>query len=47
VIAYAHNVHTNEALRRAGVKVETFRGELLSIRNGGPHCLILPLVRHK
>jgi arginine deiminase len=47
VIAYSHNVHTNEALRRAGVKVETFPGELLSIRNGGPHCLILPLVRRK
>ncbi|MFH1575011.1 MAG: arginine deiminase family protein [Acidobacteriota bacterium] len=47
VIAYAHNVHTNEALRRAGVEVLTFPGELLSIRNGGPHCLILPLVRTK
>lgn len=45
VIAYAHNVHTNEALRRAGIKVETFPGEILSLRNGGPHCLILPLVR--
>lgn len=45
VIAYAHNVHTNAALRRAGVKVETFPGQLLSIRNGGPHCLILPLER--
>ena len=47
VIAYAHNVHTNEALRRAGVQVQTFPGEILAIRNGGPHCLILPLVRQK
>jgi hypothetical protein len=47
VIAYVHNIHTNEALRRAGVKVETFPGEILAIRNGGPHCLILPLVRRK
>jgi len=45
VIAYAHNIHTNEALRRAGVEVLTFSGEILAIRNGGPHCLILPLVR--
>ena len=47
VIAYAHNVHTNEALRRAGVQVKTFPGEILAIRNGGPHCLIMPLVRQK
>jgi len=47
VIAYAHNVHTNEALRRAGVRVQTFPGEVLAIRNGGPHCLIMPLVRQK
>jgi arginine deiminase len=45
VIAYAHNIHTNSALQRAGVRVRTFRGELLSMRNGGPHCLIMPLVR--
>jgi arginine deiminase len=47
VIAYAHNVHTNEALRRVGVKVQTFPGELLAIRNGGPHCLMMPLIRRK
>ncbi len=45
VIAYEHNVHTNRALRRAGVKVSTFPGELLSLRNGGPHCLLMPLER--
>ena len=47
VIAYEHNVHTNEALRRAGVKVQTFPGELLALRNGGPHCLIMPLIRRQ
>jgi arginine deiminase len=45
VIAYEHNIHTNEALRRAGVEVLTFPGELLSINNGGPHCLLMPLIR--
>jgi arginine deiminase len=45
VIAYEHNIHTNQALRQAGVEVITFPGELLSINNGGPHCLLMPLVR--
>jgi arginine deiminase len=45
VVAYEHNPHTNEALRRAGVEVLTFSGELLSLNNGGPHCLLMPLVR--
>lgn len=45
VIAYGHNVHTNAALKKAGIEVLTFDGELLSMRNGGPHCLIMPLVR--
>lgn len=45
VIAYEHNVHTNEALRRAGVEVLTFPGDLLSLNNGGPHCLLMPLIR--
>ncbi|MCI0488123.1 MAG: arginine deiminase family protein [Blastocatellia bacterium] len=47
VIAYEHNIYTNEALKRAGVEVLTFPGELLSIRNGGPHCLLMPLVRNE
>jgi arginine deiminase len=47
VIAFQHNMHTNEALRRAGIEVFTFQGELLALRHGGPHCLILPLVRKK
>jgi arginine deiminase len=47
VIAFQHNTHTNEALRRAGIEVSTLPGELLALRHGGPHCLILPLVRRK
>ncbi len=45
VVAYEHNVHTNAALRKAGVEVLTFPGDLLSINNGGPHCLLMPLIR--
>lgn len=45
VIAFEHNVATNEALRNAGVEVFTFPGELIAMRGGGPHCLLMPLVR--
>lgn len=45
IIAYEHNVFTNQALRDAGVEVLTFPGDSLSQRNGGPHCLLMPLVR--
>jgi arginine deiminase len=45
IIAYAHNLYTNQALRDAGVEVVTFPGDSLSMRNGGPHCLLMPLVR--
>jgi arginine deiminase len=45
VIAYEHNRNTNKALREAGIEVLTFPGELLSLRNGGPHCLLMPLER--
>ena len=45
VVAYDHNLWTNQALRQAGIEVLTFEGELLSIGNGGPHCLVMPLVR--
>jgi len=45
VIAFEHNVLTNQALRDAGIEVITFPGGLLSIRGGGPHCLLMPLVR--
>ena len=45
VIAYEHNIYTNQGLRDAGIKVYTFPGDLLSMRNGGPHCLVMPLIR--
>jgi hypothetical protein len=45
VIAFEHNLLTNQALRQAGIEVLTFPGELLSIRGGGPHCLLMPLER--
>jgi len=45
VIAYRHNVHTNRALEQAGIRVITFPGQLLAMRNGGPHCLLMPLLR--
>jgi len=45
VIAFEHNVATNQALRDAGIEVFTFPGELISMRGGGPHCLLMPLVR--
>lgn len=47
IIAYEHNTYTNQALRNAGIKVYTFPGSLLSMRNGGPHCLVMPLIRGK
>ncbi|HSR51319.1 MAG TPA: arginine deiminase family protein [Acidobacteriota bacterium] len=45
VLAYRHNTHTNEALRQAGVHVTEFDGDLLAHHNGGPHCLVMPLLR--
>lgn len=45
IIAYAHNTHTNEALRKRGIKVLTFEGKYLADAMGGPHCLTMPLVR--
>jgi len=45
VIAFEHNVATNQALRDAGIEVYTFPGELIGMRGGGPHCLLMPLVR--
>ncbi len=45
VIAYQHNQLTNEALRQAGIEVLTFDGELLAVGNGGPHCLLMPIIR--
>lgn len=45
VVAYGHNAGTLRALREAGVEVATFRATELVRRNGGPHCLTMPLER--
>jgi len=45
VVAYAENVHTIAALRKAGVEVLPFEGSYLAMWHGGPHCLTLPLER--
>ena len=47
VVAYAHNRHTNEALRAKGIRVLTFEGKYLADGMGGPHCLAMPLVRSR
>jgi arginine deiminase len=47
VAAYAENVHTIEALRKAGVEVLGFDGAFLAMWHGGPHCLTLPLERRQ
>ncbi len=47
VIALEQNGHTNRALRAAGIEVLTFPGQALSMRNGGPHCLLMPLQRRR
>jgi arginine deiminase len=45
VAAYAENVYTIAALRKAGVEVLPFDGAYLAMWHGGPHCLTLPLER--
>jgi arginine deiminase len=45
VAAYAHNRHTNAALRQKGIRVLVFEGKYLADSLGGPHCLTMPLVR--
>jgi len=45
VAAYAHNRHTNAALRARGVRVLAFEGKYLADGLGGPHCLTMPLSR--
>lgn len=45
VAAYAENVYTIAALRKAGVEVLPFEGSYLAMWHGGPHCLTLPLER--
>lgn len=45
VVAYDRNVHTNDALARAGIEVLPIAGAELSRGRGGPHCLSCPLSR--
>jgi arginine deiminase len=45
VIAYEGATQTHAALRRAGIQVTTFPGRELWPRDGGPHCLTMPLER--
>jgi arginine deiminase len=45
VVAFQHNVRTNEALAAAGIEVLPVPGEELRRGGGGPHCLTSPLTR--
>jgi arginine deiminase len=45
VVAYDGAEQTHAALRRAGIQVTTFSGRELWPRDGGPHCLTMPLER--
>jgi arginine deiminase len=45
IVAYDGAEQTHAALRRAGIQVTTFSGRELWPRDGGPHCLTMPLER--
>ena len=47
VIAYERNDITNEALKKAGVKVHIIPSSELSRGRGGPRCMCMPLVREE
>jgi arginine deiminase len=47
VVAHAHNTRTNAALAHTGIQVEVLEGDALAAENGGPHCLVMPLVRDR
>ncbi len=47
VVTYDRNYVTNEALRRAGIKVIEIVGSELGRGRGGPRCMSMPLVREE
>ena len=47
VVAYERNDITNEALRKAGIKVHIIPSSELSRGRGGPRCMCMPLVREE
>lgn len=47
VVTYDRNYVTNDALRRAGVKVLEVAGAELGRGRGGPRCMSMPLVREE
>ena len=47
VITYDRNYVTNEALRKAGLKVIEVTGSELGRGRGGPRCMSMPLFREE
>ena len=47
VVAYERNDITNEALKKAGIKVHIIPSSELSRGRGGPRCMCMPLVREE
>ncbi|MGL5357902.1 MAG: arginine deiminase family protein [Metamycoplasmataceae bacterium] len=47
VVGYDRNKKTEEALKKAGVKVLSFNGNQLSLGMGSARCMSMPLVRKK